>query len=686
MNKHLLLLAACGFALSAAAGPAAPTNLKATAYGPIVTLSWDWGGIDGTVSETGFEESAFPPEGWSIRTTNTAIPISTWFHYPDYMESAEEFLLNGDYSALVAIDTETGLHQDEWLVVNPGVGAEYMDFKTFLAPQVIEAAQMDADFPDHYYVKISRDNGETWRVLWDGCEDAALIEDLQGVALFLGAPADENTLVAFNAVSGEEDSLYTVWSVDDVVFYSAQSPLTAEDGDTYFMVYLDDELIAGKVTSRSFQDLSDKSEGIHTYRVVAYSEDSDTEWPGAEIEVTVEQLECAAPQNAEVYYDYDADSDRYEIEIVWDAPDDERQPAYYNVYSNGVLFASYVEDELSAGQSGMYKGVYTYEVEAVYELPDGVSERVGGKVAPGTRFDVENLRLDGNALSWEKPQESEFSVSGYNVYRGSKLLAENISGNSYTDEAAPAGIYNYNVRAVYSDGELSLPVSVKGGDGSTVTYQMPLFEDFSGNHLPADWQVSKPEASVKEMYLWRFDNWFDLQPGVDNFDSHFASISSQIAGFSMLESALVSPAIEFPADKDAFVDFDLYYESPEMFPGVSFNLEYSSVGGQNWDNIYDFIAQPDGSGNGHQRVDITPYVTGTTSLIRFNYKDRLGKFCAIDNVKISSDPASVDLTPADTATPETYYNLQGVRVNSDTLAPGLYLRRHGAKTTKILVK
>lgn len=47
-----------------------------------------------------------------------------------------------------------------------------------------------------------------------------------------------------------------------------------------------------------------------------------------------------------------------------------------------------------------------------------------------------------------------------------------------------------------------------------------------------------------------------------------------------------------------------------------------------------------------------------------------------------------ELLPADTAdtSGNTYYTLQGVRVNADRLAPGIYIRRSAGKTTKIIIK
>lgn len=33
-----------------------------------------------------------------------------------------------------------------------------------------------------------------------------------------------------------------------------------------------------------------------------------------------------------------------------------------------------------------------------------------------------------------------------------------------------------------------------------------------------------------------------------------------------------------------------------------------------------------------------------------------------------------------------YYNLQGIRVNADALTPGIYVRRQGNKSVKVLVR
>lgn len=47
---------------------------------------------------------------------------------------------------------------------------------------------------------------------------------------------------------------------------------------------------------------------------------------------------------------------------------------------------------------------------------------------------------------------------------------------------------------------------------------------------------------------------------------------------------------------------------------------------------------------------------------------------------------SIDAVGVDTEAPAEYYNLQGVRVDSNSLVPGIYVRRSGDKAVKVLVK
>lgn len=62
--------------------------------------------------------------------------------------------------------------------------------------------------------------------------------------------------------------------------------------------------------------------------------------------------------------------------------------------------------------------------------------------------------------------------------------------------------------------------------------------------------------------------------------------------------------------------------------------------------------------------------------VRFYCKENV----AVDNAGVA------EIVIADENAPVEFYNLNGVRVNSDNLVPGLYIRRQGAKASKIIVR
>ena len=62
--------------------------------------------------------------------------------------------------------------------------------------------------------------------------------------------------------------------------------------------------------------------------------------------------------------------------------------------------------------------------------------------------------------------------------------------------------------------------------------------------------------------------------------------------------------------------------------------------------------------------------------VRFYCKENV----AVDNAGVA------EIVIDDENTPVEFYNLSGVRINSDNLVPGLYIRRQGAKASKIIVR
>ena len=433
----LSLLVTMGTVLSLMAqAPATPINLQAEVEGCKVSLSWQRGDNNAILTHEGFEGEKFPSDGWEVQSFNTTDYRCSWFHYPtdDFKEldNWQYYIKEGESSAMVYMDM--GYHegivynQDERLISPIYNDAVYLDFWYYINPMILEYAQF-SDFVDKYCVELSHDGGETWEVIWDARNHHNGLDDWQQVSLYLGEPTP-NTRIAFHAQSDMENewsTLYFSWTIDDVVISSNGSSsdamhstrqhthrdisdsmqsykvfnsnnstslnrrFAAQENDepsSYYQVFLEGQLLADKLCSLSYIDISDKEAGTYTYEVKAVNEQGISE--AATIQVTIAESTFNAPTNVQVTSEYYDEEGWGEVIITWDAPEGNRKPACYSIYVNGILAG--VEIPLGEfGNTWVAKGVYTYEVAAVYEYPYGESQRIGDQVAMNTRYPARNL-------------------------------------------------------------------------------------------------------------------------------------------------------------------------------------------------------------------------------------------------------------------------------------------------------
>ncbi len=733
------LLLPCG---AQAFTPVAPGNLQADVNGGVVHLTWDWGNAGDLTCFSDFEGEEFPPSGWELKTTYSYNPLGNWIQYNTGDE--EVTVIHGGQSCAMLMLAEEGdendptsFHQDEWLIVKPGEGAVYMDFWYYLHPELLEVGGY-YDFPDHYYVLISRDAGATWSELWDGRWDMGNQDSVQQASLFLGEEADENTLVAFRALSAEDDSLYFLWTIDDVEFRGASSEPAAlsprqvhagakpqlpanilthrtftpkddarasriapEDwlnaGHTTFRIYRDNELIGDYIKARHFTDYEAKEEGLHTYSVLAWSEAEDREYAESRIDANVDKAIFNPVRNVRAHFEA-IPGGKYDIWVDWDAPEGDRTPTTYIVYVNdkSIGWVDALDNERSMGQSSLYKGVYEFAVEAVYTYPDGSSEPVRSTVAPGTVLPPASLTLtaDGSdhILSWQAPADADSRPESYTLYRGDTLLKENLADLTFTDSEAPAGNYTYHLHANYADGTRSLPATVSATREGFDAVTPPLEEDFTFGHLPENWSIELIDAynNVKQMYSWRFDNWFDIDlPDEAGFTDGFASISGIAAGMNRLESYLVTPAIQFSADMTPTLSFQTRYIDTKPGPtgAAQYMLQYS-LDDENWLDLRNLTDTPAG------RIIIDmPELSGKRIRLRWCFLGRNSGVAAIDAVRISeSDPSGIDNLPGNSDRFDIL-SLSGLLLHSSadsatlrTLPAGIYLLRSAQSTTKYVAR
>ncbi len=183
-----------------------PTDLEPDAQGFDVHLTWrppDCTGSNMYLSE-GFEGGIFPPESWARVITDTA---STWAQMSALSPVGAH---SGSYSAGVIWDY---VHQDEWLIAENVVVNGNLEFWSFGFQGSVHM--------DHYYVKISTDEGLNWTIL----ADLSAMPPYPGpggynqwnepYVIDLAAYLGDVVSVAWQAIDGDGQGLWYSWAIDD---------------------------------------------------------------------------------------------------------------------------------------------------------------------------------------------------------------------------------------------------------------------------------------------------------------------------------------------------------------------------------------------------------------------------------------------------------------------------------------
>ena len=646
-------LAAASATVTASAAPQTPEAVNAKVIGTRVDLSCANGDAGETLLQSGFEEEAFPAEGWTAKVTNDYQYLCSWFHYPsdDFIKTNnwEEYIHSGDHSAMMYFDMYgmAGDHnpaQDEWLITPAVDGAAYLDLFYYIDPTILEYG-IDENFPDHYYIKASYDKGETWEILWDARSEALPKTGWHELALPL--KNDAPAMVAFQGVSDTQEMVHFLWAIDDVKINASRSGSDIVDGYT---IMLDGKTVAEHIKSLSYTDVTPKDAGVHKYQIYAESDGSLS--PAAEIEVTIADIQLLPPTDMNIESIYDEMSESYILSISWKAPEGGViDPAWYNVYCDGLEVGTMLE-ETSLEFYGYTKGIYDFRVAAVYENPDGESERIGQRVAIETRFNVRDLRAEAAGgkvvLSWEAPEQTDAEVTGYNVWRAEKCVGENLKALSFEDLNVPAGKLRYYVDVIYADGETSLPAYIDVDNGRCEPRRLPFEENFDSCHMPADWDIMNLWDSTPDNLLWQFDDPNGIGVTGEGFDKGFASIDCINSGFYSLAGALVTPPVSVEGcvlDK-LCLKYTHDYASTGM--DSSATLEIEKDGSDEWTPVEELISYDPSLEPGvfkplTQTISLSDFAKDASAIrLRWNYSGMLDYHLAIDNVLITDGTSGVD--------------------------------------------
>lgn len=117
-----------------------------------------------------------------------------------------------------------------------------------------------------------------------------------------------------------------------------------------------------------------------------------------------------------------------------------------------------------------------------------------------------------------------------------------------------------------------------------------------------------------------------------------------------------------------------------MFSGDNVNKTVAASPGTYSNGVWEAPQEAAQEANGNDIVTLltlTPSATLNVDKIQVIYvEDPNATMSAIDNIVVDGDENA----------PVEYFNIQGVRVNGEQLAPGLYIMRQGSKTSKIIVR
>ncbi|MBW6514598.1 MAG: carboxypeptidase regulatory-like domain-containing protein [Candidatus Syntrophosphaera sp.] len=195
---------------------------EADVSGNSVNLSWQAPDPNATEITESFEDENFPPANWSQIITNTGAPntqgvFPTWCRVGAASDSGQPINpTDGLHQAGLRWDYG---HQDEWLITpsfnSPPAG--YLHFDTFV--------YLGSVNQDHYYVKISTDNGNTWIPIWDATEQTGGLNAYASpITVNLEAYSGQQVKLAFNAVDGpSNDGLWHMWFIDNIYIGNAMT-------------------------------------------------------------------------------------------------------------------------------------------------------------------------------------------------------------------------------------------------------------------------------------------------------------------------------------------------------------------------------------------------------------------------------------------------------------------------------
>ena len=262
----------------------APAEVTAAANDAGTEVTIEWLAPDPNAIEVteGFESTNFPPEGWTQVITNNGAANAlgmypTWCRIGAVTITGEQITpTEGSFQAAIAW---AYTHQDEWLIT-PGFNCPpnaYMSFDSYVF--------MGSTEGDHYYVKVSTDNGENWTTLWDAsAQTGGLNAYATPITIDLGAYTGNQVKVAFHAKDPADNSgLRENWFIDNV-YIGNDNAKVVFDSDQFAVISASDKPARSgidelsRTTKLPAKKYSRALVGYNVYRLAAGNEQNEGHW------------------------------------------------------------------------------------------------------------------------------------------------------------------------------------------------------------------------------------------------------------------------------------------------------------------------------------------------------------------------------------------------------------------------
>ena len=210
----------------------APINVLATAgsTNQQVNITWMAPNPDATEITESFEDSSFPPLNWTQNITNVGTANASGV-YPTWCRFGSVTVGTVPANPPVG-DWQAGLwwsyeHQDEWLIT-PNFNCPQSAYLNFASYVFLGSAA-----GDHYYVKVSTDDGLSWTVLWDAsAQTGGWNYYATPVSIDLSSYGGQQLKLAWQAIDPvASDGMWYVWFIDNIYIGNAREAVSFDWGE-----------------------------------------------------------------------------------------------------------------------------------------------------------------------------------------------------------------------------------------------------------------------------------------------------------------------------------------------------------------------------------------------------------------------------------------------------------------------